>query len=363
MSSWAAYVLTVSHIVNVIKHSDSLNETSPEFVTNRTENDLLFCVELENVDLLEIVRLKPGESMVDIMKQNPEQKIKDVEAIIDDSGEVTKLTGVAHSIFQEENWVTDALCEYYVKHRDPGIDDNCRIVDPKAFLSTNRGKRWEKCIPLHNDKPIQTQPGTGGHGFDRAKKEDMDTGGGGDTDGGPVGGTDLNSLIKPIELEGGLFQVGYASLTHRLLSPNFEGVSPHGWVYPIGHYNRLGYDNIPDAYYGNHIMDCHKIPDTGIEPHGIYQDLFRHVRIKGKIRFGVHAKRTSGPDDAEINIAIWSVNKHENSHIKYRMPLGIWCDCFADAEVDFEDNLRVEIYLPEGATYHLGGAYIISQIV
>lgn len=362
MIGWAAYVYTISHIVNVMRHTDKFNETSPEFVRNETDQDLLFCVELEGQRYLEVVRLKPKQSMVDVMKDNPNKKIIDIEAVIDDSGEVTKLTGVAHSIFQEENWVTDALCEYYVKNKDPGIDENCRIVNPEAFLNSERGERWKKCFPLHNDKPIQTQPGTGGHGFDRTKKEDIDSGGGVKPDVGGVGGTELVSLIRPIELEGGLFQVGYESLTHFLISPNFEGVSPEGWVYPIGQYNRLGYDDMPDAYYGNHIMDCHKIPNTGDERHGIYQDIGRRVQIKGKIRFGVHVKKTSGPDDAEINIAIWSLNRHENSHVRYRMPAGVWFDCFADAEVDFDDNLRVEIYLPDGATYHLGGAYIIRQI-
>jgi hypothetical protein len=359
MTSWTDYLKTITHIINVVKMTEDTHQLRPEFVKNDTDNVLLFCVKMKDTDLLEIVALDKDQSMVDVPDFH---RMKDVEGVINDNGEITKLTGIVHAVFQKQNWVTDLVCEYKISKDEPGvIDENCKIVDKKAFLDSH--PEWEKCFDrVHPDREIQVEPGCGGYGFDRCEPSDIGTDHP-DSGGHEPGGVDLNSLLGPIELPGGLFQVGYESLTHYMVAPNFEGVSPAGWHYPIHHYNRLGYDNHSHGYYGQHIMDCHSIPGTGKAPHGIYQDL--NVRIAGNIRFGVHANRRNGPDDAEITIAIWDLNNTDKPVFKrYRMPTGIWFDCFVDAEVKEEDRLRIEIYLPEsGISYHLGGAYIIRQIL
>ncbi|MDQ0481071.1 hypothetical protein [Guptibacillus hwajinpoensis] len=357
ITSWADYLRTISHIINVIKMTEDYSYLQPEFVRNDTDNVLLFCVQMKDSNMMEVVALDKGQSMMDVADFH---RIKDVEGIINDTGEITKLTGIAHALFQKQNWVTDVLCEWRISKKDPGlVDENCRIINREDFIKKH--PEWERCFErIPPDKKVEFEPSCGDYGFDRCEPDDIGTdhrGGGGNGS----SGSDLNSIIGPIELPGGLFQVGYESLTHYIVSPNFEGVSPAGWHYPINHYNRLGYDGQSHGYYGQHIMDCHYIEGSGPAPHGIYQNL--NVLISGKIRFGVHVNRRNGPEDAEICIAIWSLNKHKSISKKYRVPVGSWFDCYVDAEVDQEDRLRIEIYLPEeGISYHLGGAYIIRQI-
>lgn len=351
LTSWAEYVKSISYLVSAYKTGQS-HITKPEFVTNNTNTDMYYCVSVKGTNVMEVVRLQPGESMT----KYPE--VTDVEGEIDNSGTVTKFTGMFHGQFVDQKWITDAVCEYVIKDIGMGIDKDCKIVDREKFKESTKdpatGKSiWERCfehVPPGRD--VEVRPGCGERDFDRCEKIDVVRG----------GGSDLVSIIRPIELPGGLFKVGYESLTHYISSPNFEGVSPVGWKYPLGHYNRLGYDDAAEGYYNDHFMDCHKIVGSGKSPHGIYQDL--NVRIKGKIRFGVHAKRRSGADDAELTIAIWSLDRNENSFKRYRLPIGGWFDCYTDAEVDLDDRLRIEIYLPEeGGSYFLGGAYIIRQIV
>lgn len=76
----------------------------------------------------------------------------------------------------------------------------------------------------------------------------------------------------------------------------------------------------------------------------------------------MHVKKTTGSDDAEIVIAIWSLNRQTSSQKRYKMPPNVYFDCYTDADVDLNDKLRFEIYLPEGTNYHLGGAYLLRQM-
>lgn len=332
--SWQQFVDVTTKIINVFGWDRNIRD--PESVRNNTDSQLHFCVQRED-NSYDLVTLDPGQSMTD------HQGIKDVEAYVDLTGSLTKIGGKLSELTCERIYER-VYCEWKLKDT-PGVNDRCQIEDKDAFLDKN--DNWRPCFDKLPSGPIQTEPICG---VDFNVREERPE---------PRDDDSRDNLFDPIVLPNGLFRVGMESLTSLIKSPNFEGVSAKGWKYPVGYYNRLGYDG-PEGFFNNHYMDCHRIRGTGKAPHGIYQDL--RSRIKGKIRFGVHVKRTSGAEDAKISIVIWSLSKHIPSEQKYVLPLGVYFDCFTDAEVDESDVLRIEIYLPEGATYNLGGAYLLREL-
>jgi hypothetical protein len=342
MSRWAKFVEVTQNIINTTAVGD-LSTVPPEYVENKTDKDITYGVSLKpeyipdldpETPKMTLKTLPPGGKMSDF------GDVKDVECIIHNDGVRVKISGKPGYLAQKLDIINDLDCKYRVGNESEGINERCEIVDEHKFFETHN--EWE---PIFRELP-----------FDRACTVEPPVGRDFDTCRIDSPSSDPDLLFEPVELPGGLFQVGLKSLTHLLHSPNFEGQSPEGWNYPVGFYNRLGYDG--DGYFDNHFMDCHKIPDTGTEPYGIF-----HFRIRGRVRFGVHAKKTRGSDDAELTIVIWSLTKKEPSVKRYKMPSDIYLECYTDAEVDINDLLRFEIYLPNNANYHLGGAYLLQQML
>lgn len=343
MSKWAAYVGAVQSIKSSINMTLDWAHTVPaEYVENNSGEVLTFCVTLQpalgaETGIMAVRSLGPGEKMTKF------PDVKDVECVVRDDGTRVKISGKIGDLAQKMEVLNDMFCQWAVSRNGDGINEQCEIENRELFVASH--PEWGPCFADLPDKTCQIEPYMGAD-FNRCEID------------GPLSGDEMQ-FLKPIEISGGLFEVGLRSLTHLLIRPNFEGVDDIPWKHPVGYYNKWGYEG-PEGYFDNHYLDVNKI--QGGEPHGIYQDL-NGWSIQGQIRFGVHVKKTGGAEDAEIKIVIWSLNRHQSSEKRYKLPEGIYFDCFTDAEVNLDDKLRFEIYLPDNSSYHLGGAYLLQQMI
>ncbi|WP_336786955.1 hypothetical protein [Paenibacillus sp. MMO-177] len=339
---WSTFIEAVIEMYDAVGKPES-HTFDPKSLTNKLDRDMYYCVSVEGEEKMKLIKLRPGENMKVV-----EPKAKDVEGYVDNTGHMVKFSGALSQILQEKS--IDGFVIQWVAKLDK---KDVFTVDLRGVITDNEGfKRdhpeWSDCIdqmpqPQQGEKQIiQLGPKCGGD-FDRCDHE---------KDGS-------NLAIRPIEMpgEGGLFRKGVKSFTLYLWNANFE--STESWNIPSPHYQAVPSDG-PNGYFDNHCLIVKSIPQTTPAPSGIYQDL--DILLNGIIRFGCQIRKISGPDDATVTIAIWSLSAGKASSTKYRIPVSeMYFDCYTDAFVEWDDILRVEIYLPENTEYYIGGAYLIQQ--
>lgn len=350
---WSEFIEAVLVMYDKLGAGQKFTNFDPASLTNKLDRDMYYVVGIplkdeagnlmkdQNGNPIEekkLVKLGKGENMLAVCPN-----ASDVEAYLDNTGQVVKLAGMPSQIIQDKS-----IEEFYVQWipmiKDPlSVDHRGVITDVERFIRDHND--WKDVLEQLRGgyvEIIKLEPKCGGD-FDKCEHE--------------KGGTNL--ALKPIEMPGerGLFRKGVKSFTKWIWNSNFE--STEHWNFPSPHYQVTPTDG-PNGYFNDHCLIVKRITATTPAPTGMHQDL--NILLNGTIRFGCHLRKISGPEDATVTIAIWSLTTLTPSSVNYRMPANeMYFDCYTDAHVEWEDLLRIEIYIPENSEYYIGGTYLLQQ--